>query len=338
MTSPNLSSRFDPGALAPGSLITVFGASGFLGRHLVGALARRGYRVRAAMRRPNQALFLKPMGDVGQIELVQANIRDEASCAAAIDGADAVINLVGILFESGRQRFAAIHQEGAERLARLSAQAGLERFVQLSALGAETSSTAAYARSKAGGEAAVLAHLPTATIVRPSIIFGPEDEFFNRFAALARLSPALPLIGGGQTRFQPVYVKDVADAIAGFGADKTALGCTYEFGGPQVATFAELMAFVLEVTGRSRALIPVPASLAKFEAFFLQLLPNPLLTVDQVELLKYDNVVSDQAEAEGRTLKGVGLEPASYEAIVPSYLYRFRRTGQFGAASGSVGS
>ena len=316
-------------AVRPGGIVTVFGASGFAGRHIVRALARRGYRVRCAVRRPNLAHFLRPMGGVGQVEPVQANIRDEQSCRRAIAGADAVINLVGLLYERGSQRFETVHVEGAARLARLAAQAGIRHFVHMSAIGADGAATSAYARSKAHGEAAVRALLPAAVVIRPSIIFGPEDAFFNRFAALARLSPVLPLIGGGETRFEPVYVKDVADAVAEALARPAMAGNIYELGGPRIFTFRELLVYILKETGRRRLLLPVPFTLARFTAFFLRLMPAPLLTPDQVELLKRDNVVSDQARADGRTLQGLGIEPVSLEAIVPSYLYRFRKAGQF---------
>lgn len=311
--------------LKAGDLITIYGGSGFVGRYLVRALAEQGYRVRVAVRRPNLALFLKPMGDVGQIQPVQANIRNRASCAAAMEGASAVVNLVGVLYESGAQKFDAVHAEGAKQLAELAADAGITNFIQMSAIGADADSTSAYARSKAAGEAAVLKAIPTATIVRPSIIFGPEDQFFNRFAALARISPVLPLIGGGETRFQPVYVKDVAAAMA------TALqrpewnSQVLELGGPDVATFAELMELMLKVIGRTRLLVKIPFFAAKALAYVLQILPAPLLTVDQVELLKHDNVVSEGAPG----LSDLGIEASAMSAILPTYLYRFRRTGQF---------
>lgn len=316
-------------AVPQGGLVTLFGASGFAGRHIVWALARRGYRVRCAVRRPNLAHFLKPMGGVGQVEPIQANIRDEHSCRRAIEGADAVINLVGLLYERGSQRFETVHVHGAARLARLAAAAGVGHFVHMSAIGADEASSSAYVRSKAHGEAAVRAAMPAAVVIRPSIIFGPEDAFFNRFAALARLSPVLPLIGGGETRFEPVYVKNVADAVLEALVRPDMAGKTYELGGPRIFTFRELLAYILKETGRRCLLLPVPFALARLKAFFLQFMPTPLLTPDQVELLKRDNMVSDQARAEGRTLQGLGIEPVSIEAIVPSYLYRFRKAGQF---------
>ena len=306
-------------------LVTVFGGSGFIGRHLVRRLCAKGWRVRVAVRRPNEALFLKPMGDVGQVQLVQANIRDDGSVRAAVSGSDYVINLVGILFESGKQSFSAVQAEGPGRIGAAASAAGVKRVVQISAIGANAESESDYAKSKAAGEAALHAAFPSATILRPSIVFGPEDDFFNRFASLARMLPMLPLIGGGETRFQPVYVADVADAIMAVLADGTTAGKTFELGGPRVYSFRELMEIVLHETGRRRSLIAIPLGLAKLKAWFLQLLPNPMLTVDQVKLLAYDNVVSEGAAG----LKTLGITPTTVEAIVPSYLWRFRPKGQF---------
>jgi len=310
------------------TLVTVFGGSGFLGRHVVRALAKQGYRIRAAVRRPDLAGHLQPMGTVGQIHAVQANLRNAASVEAAARDSDMVVNLVGILFERGRQGFAAVQADGAEYVARAAAQNGA-RMVHVSAIGADPQSPASYARSKADGEARVLAALPSATIVRPSVIFGPEDTFFNRFAALAQISPVLPLVGGGHTRFQPVFVGDVAAVIAQGVAGKTRGGTIYELGGPDVKTFKELMEFTLQTIERRRLLVPLPFGIAKFKAWFLQFLPNPPLTPDQVELLKSDNVVSDAAKQDGRTLEGLGHTPTAMMTIVPSYLWRFRKTGQF---------
>ena len=312
------------------TLVTVFGGSGFLGRHVVRALAREGYRIRPAVRRPDLAVHLQPMGRVGQIHPVQANLRYPASVEAAVRGADVVINLVGILFERGKQRFEAVQAQGAACVARAAAAEGA-RLIHVSALGADADSPALYARTKAAGEAAVLAAAPDATIFRPSIVFGPEDDFFNRFAAMARMSPALPLIGGGETKFQPVFVGDVAQAIAKAVGGRAKGGTIYELGGPEVRSFKELMVYVLSVTERRRLLVPLPFGIAKLQAFFLQFLPTPLLTPDQVELLRTDNVVSAGAISEGRTLSGLGIEPAAMEAIVPGYLWRFRKTGQFRA-------
>jgi NADH dehydrogenase len=310
------------------TLVTVYGGSGFLGRHVVRALAKRHYRIRVAVRRPELAGYLQPLGRVGQIHAVQANLRHAASVEAAAWGAEVLINLVGILFERGRQRFEAVHAYGAEQVA-LAASAHGARLVHVSAIGADANSTSAYGRSKANAERLILAAQPSAAIMRPSIMFGPEDDFFNRFAALARFSPALPLIGGGLTRFQPVFVGDVAQAIAD-AVDGTARpGIIYELGGPDVRTFKELMQYVLATIERKRLLITVPFFLAKAQATILQYFPKPLLTPDQVELLRVDNVVSDAAKTEMRTLQGLGIEPETIEAIVPSYLWRFRKTGQF---------
>src|SRR3954454_4369520 len=309
------------------TLVTVFGGSGFLGRHVVRALARAGYRVRPAVRRPDLAGHLQPLGRVGQIHAVQANLRYPASIAAAVRDADVVINLVGILFERGRQRFEAVQAEGAFAVAQATAAAGA-RLVHVSALGANPDSSSLYARSKAAGEAAVLAGVPDATIFRPSIMFGPEDDFFNRFAALARMSPFLPLIGGGETRFQPVFVGDVAQAILKATGGAAKGGTIYELGGPEAKSFKVLMEYVLAVTERKRLLLPIPFALARLQAMVLQLLPTPLLTPDQVELLRRDNIVSAAAAAEGRTITDLAIAPAALEAIVPSYLWRFRKTGQ----------
>jgi uncharacterized protein YbjT (DUF2867 family) len=313
---------------ATDKLVTVFGGSGFVGRHLVRALCRRGYRVRNAVRRPELAGHLQPLGRVGQVHSVQANVRYPASVAAAIRGADVVINLVGILFERGRQRFEVVQGEGAGVVAEAAAQAGA-RMIHVSALGADPGSPAAYARSKALGEQAVWAATPTATVFRPSIVFGPEDEFFNRFASLARFLPALPLIGGGHTRFQPVFVGDVAQAITKAADGATGAGMTYELGGPEVFTFRQIMEFILATTERRRLLVPLPFGLAEFEAWFLQFTPKPLLTPDQVRLLRRDNIVSDEARRDGRTLQALGIEPSTIESVVPPYLWRFRKSGQF---------
>jgi NADH dehydrogenase len=310
------------------TLVTVYGGSGFLGRHVVRALAKRNYRIRVAVRRPELAGFLQPLGRVGQIHAVQTNLRHAPSVNAAARDAQVLINLVGILFERGRQRFDAVHTYGAEQVA-LAASAHGAHMVHVSAIGTDENSASAYARSKANAEQLVLSAQPLTTIMRPSILFGPEDDFFNRFAALARLSPALPLIGGGLTRFQPVFVGDVATAIADAVDGKTRPGTVYELGGPDVRTFKELMQFVLATIERKRLLVSLPFFLAKLQASFLQYLPKPLLTPDQVELLRTDNVVSKSAKSEGRTLQGLGIEPEPIEAIVPSYLWRFRKTGQF---------
>jgi uncharacterized protein YbjT (DUF2867 family) len=309
-------------------LVTVFGGSGFLGRHVVRALARRGYRIRVAVRRPELAGYLQPMGRVGQINAIQANLRFPDSVAAAVGDADAVVNLVGILFESGRQRFDAVVSKGAQTVAE-AAKAAAAQLVHVSAIGADEDSSSRYARAKAQGERLVHEADETAIIVRPSIVFGPEDDFFNRFAAMARISPALPLVGGGHTRMQPVFAGNVGEAIARAVDGDLRSGATYELGGPEVRTFKELMQFVLAVTHRKRLLVSVPFGLMKFQATLLQLWPKPPITPDQVELLKRDNVVGDDAKRDGRTLEGIGITPESIGAIVPTYLWRFRKTGQF---------
>ncbi|GAU81390.1 complex I NDUFA9 subunit family protein [Bosea sp. BIWAKO-01] len=322
-------------------LITVFGGSGFIGRHVVRALVKRGYRVRVAVRRPDLAGFLQPLGTVGQIMSVQANLRYPDSVAAAVRGADAVINLVGILQEGGRQSFSAVQANGARAIAQACAAHGITRLVQVSAIGAARESRSAYDRSKAEGEAAVLSLVPSAIVLRPSIVFGPEDSFFNRFASLARMLPVLPLIGGGETKFQPVFVGDVAEAAARAIDGTIAGGRIYELGGPEVKSFKELLTYVCEVTGRKRVLASLPFPLARLQARILEivntltlgLLPDELmLTRDQVTLLEIDNVVSKQAKAEGRCFEGIGITPTSVEAVVPSYLWRFRKTGQFDTA------
>jgi uncharacterized protein YbjT (DUF2867 family) len=310
------------------TLVTVFGGSGFLGRHVVRALANRQYRIRVAVRRPELCGHLRPMGRVGQIHAVQANLRYPDSVAAAVRDADIVVNLVGILFERGRQRFDAVQTEGAEAVA-LAANAAGAPLVHISAIGADENSASHYARSKAEGERLVLAAHSGATIVRPSIVFGPEDDFFNRFAALARMAPVLPLVGGGHTRMQPVFAGDAAEAIAKIVDGDAKPGVIYELGGPDVRTFKELMEFVLATIERRRLLVPVPFALMKLQAMLLQLLPKPPITPDQVELLKRDNVVSDDARRDGRTLEGLGIALESMAAIVPTYLWRFRKTGQF---------
>lgn len=315
--------------------VTVFGGSGFLGRHVVRALAERGYRIRVAVRRPDLAFFLQPLGAVGQIQLVQANLRYPDSVKRAVDRADAVVNCVGILNESARQRFSWVQAEGARRVAEATG-AGLP-LVQVSAIGADANSESAYARTKGLGEQAVMAARPDAVIVRPSILFGQGDSFFNRFAGLARALPVLP-IAGSDTRFQPVWVGDVAEAIARAVDGKVEKGRTYELGGPEVKTLRELVEYVLQVTERKRAVVALPEGVARIQARLLEiadtltfgLLPDDLkLTRDQLILLRSDNVVSEQAKAEGRTLEGMGITPRAMEAIVPGYLTRFRRTGQF---------
>jgi NADH dehydrogenase len=311
------------------TLVTVFGGSGFLGRHVVRALCKRDYRIRIAVRRPELAFHLQPIGRVGQIHAVQANLRYPASVEAAMRDSSVAINLVGILAEGGAQTFDAVQARGAETVAK-AAQAAGSRTVHVSAIGANEESPSRYARAKAAGEQAVLSAVPSATIMRPSVVFGPEDQFTNRFAALAQMSPMLPLIGGGKTRMQPVYVGDVATAVADAVDGKAKAGATYELGGPEVLTMREIMEIIMKITGRDRALVSLPFGLAKLQALFLQFAPGPLkLTPDQVALLRSDNVVSDAAKAAGFTLEGLGITPDSVEAIAPQYLWRFRSTGQF---------
>ena len=311
------------------TLVTVFGGSGFLGRNVVRALAKRDYRIRVAVRRPELAGHLQPLGKVGQIHAVQANLRYPASVEAAMRDSHVAINLVGILTEGGGQTFDAVQGKGADTVAQAASRAGA-RMVHVSALGADENSPSRYARAKAAGEKAVLAAVPSAVIMRPSVLFGPEDQFSNRFAALARMSLALPLIGGGKTRMQPAYVADVATAIADAVDGNTKAGATYELGGPEVLTMREIMEIILAITGRDRMLVPLPFGLARLKAMFLQFAPGAMkLTPDQVELLRADNVVSDAAKAAGLTLEGLGITPDSLEAVAPQYLWRFRATGQF---------
>ncbi|HEY1735188.1 MAG TPA: complex I NDUFA9 subunit family protein [Methylovirgula sp.] len=319
-------------------LVTIFGGSGFLGRHVAHELARRGWRIRIATRRPDLSFPTQPSGRVGQIMPVQANLRFPESIAPAIDRADAVINLVGILRPRGPQTFETIHERGARALAEAAKAAGIENFVHVSALGADLESPSLYARTKAAGEAAVLETLPSAIVLRPSVVFGPEDQFFNRFAAMARLIPALPLIGGGKTKLQPVYVGDVAEA-AGIALDgKAQSGKIYELGGPEIASLKDIMRFVVKVTERKRLLLPLPfplawtmaaateAAMAVSFGFFPDLFE---VTRDQVELLRRDNIVSDAAMTDGRTLMGLGIAPESFQALEPAALVRFRKTGRF---------
>jgi len=314
-------------------LVTVFGGSGFLGRHVVRALCKRGYRVRVAVRRPDLAGHLQPLGRVGQIHAVAANLRYPGSVEAAARDADIVINLVGILFEHGRQRFDAVHAFGAEAVA-LAAGAFGAQLIHVSAIGADPDSPSRYGRSKAMGEKLALAAMPSATILRPSILFGPEDDFFNKFAALARIAPALPLVGGGNTRFQPVFAGDVAAAVLA-AIDRPQIGgAIYELGGLEVMSFKALMQYVLATIERRRLLVPIPFGLARMMAAFLQLPTKvvgtkPPLTQDQVDLLLRHNVVSEEAKNAGRTLAGLGIEPVAMGAIVPTYLWRFRKSGQF---------
>lgn len=310
--------------------VTVFGGSGFIGRHLVRRLAARGDVVRVAVRDPVAAAFLKPMGNVGQIVPMRVDIRDQAAVDEAVRGADAVVNLVGILAEGGRQRFDAIQGEGATRIAAAAKAAGVPRFVQVSAIGADAGSPSGYARSKAAGEAGVRRHYPDAPILRPSVVFGPEDDFFNRFARLAQFAPALPLVGGGTTRFQPVYVGDVAAAIEVALDSADASGRTFELGGPRVVDMREVLDYVLAQTRRRRALVNLPFPVANALAAILEKLPAPQLTRDQVKLLRVDNVVA----AGAHDLHSLGIEPTPIEAVVPRYLETYRRGGRYASTGG----
>ncbi len=310
-------------------LITIFGGSGFVGRHLVRALAKRGHRIRVAVRRPDLAGHLQPLGTVSQIQPIQANLRYPQSVANAVQGADAVVNLVGILAEQGRQTFSQVQGEGAKAVAQACQNAGITNFVQMSALGADENSSSIYAQTKAYGEQAAKQYVPNATIIRPSIVFGPEDNFFNQFASLARFLPVLPLIGGGETKFQPVFVGDVADLIARVIDGEAAPAKTYELGGSDIMSFKQILEYILDVTGRKRLLLPLPFPIAMAQAAIMEWLPGQMLTRDQVRLLQSDNIVSEAAVQQGRTLEGAGITPSSVSAIVPTYLYRFRKAGQF---------
>ncbi len=319
-------------------LVTIYGGSGFVGRYIARRMAKAGWRVRVAVRRPNEAIFVRPYGTPGQVEPVACNIRDDASIAAAMAGADAVVNCVGILVEDGRNRFQAVQAEGAGRIARLAAAAGVARLVHVSAIGADAASPSVYARTKAAGEAAVTAAFPGAVILRPSVIFGPEDQFFNRFAGMARLGPVLPVVGAA-TRFQPVYVDDVAAAAERALTGDAAPG-VYELGGPEVATFRDLMRRMLAVIQRRRLVVNVPFFAARIMAFgfdalqtlTLGLWVNGVLTRDQVRNLARDNVVTPGA----RGLADLGIAPTPMEAVLPDYLWRYRPSGQFAAIKASA--
>ncbi|MBI1187347.1 MAG: NAD-dependent epimerase/dehydratase family protein [Alphaproteobacteria bacterium] len=317
-------------------LIVVFGGSGFIGRQVVRALAKRGAAVRVPMRVPHLGHELRVMGDVGQIQLFQANIRNAESVKRALKGATGVVNCVGLLSEKGKQSFQLIQADGAATIARAAKEAGVQRFVQISAIGADAASKSRYARTKAAAETAVRAAMPNATILRPSIVFGPEDSFFNRFADMAKFAPALPLIGGGKTKFQPVFVGDVAEAVCAALTRPDAQGRTYELGGPRVYTFKELLAFTLAQSARKRPLVPLPFFLAQPLGVLLDWLfrLNPFgdapLTGDQVTLLRTDNIVA--ADGEVGTIADLGVvELETIETIAPTYLWRFRPHGQFEA-------
>lgn len=311
-------------------LVTVFGGSGFLGRHIVRLLAKKGFRIRVACRRPDLAGHLQPLGNVGQITAVQANLRYRDSVDRAVVGADYVVNCVGILFESGRNTFDAVQAFGAKAIAE-AAKAQGAKLVHISAIGADKNSNADYARTKAIAEEAVLKAVKDAVILRPSIVFGPEDGFFNKFADMSRLAPALPLVGGGHTKFQPVYVADVAEAVVKGVVGEIDGGKIYELGGPEVLSFKQCLQTMLKVISRSRPLVHLPWAIASLIGSVTSLIPfiDPPLTEDQVELLKSDNVVSDQAKSEGRDLAGMGITPKAVETILPTYLVHFRPSGQY---------
>jgi NADH dehydrogenase len=309
--------------MATRRLATVFGGSGFIGRYVVKRLAAAGYVVRVAVRDPEAAMFLRPMGAVGQIVPLYAPVGQEALVARAAEGADVVINLTGILAEAKKGDFYRVHAEGAARIARLAASSVARHLIHISAIGADAKSPSDYARSKALGEAAVRSAFPRAVILQPSILFGPEDGFFNRFAAMARISPLLPIVGG-KTRFQPVYVGDVADAVlAGVTRDDTA-GCLFELGGPDVKTFRELIEYMLKIIGKNRDILDLPLPLARFQAMFLERLPGKLLTGDQIKLLQRDNIVAEGA----LDLASLGIVPTPMDLILSSYLGRFRKGGR----------
>ena len=311
-------------------LVTVFGGSGFIGRHVVRALAKRGYRIRVAVRRPDLAGFLQPLGNVGQISFVQANLRYRSSIDRAVDGASHVVNCVGILHESGRNTFDAVQEFGGRAVAEAARNAGAT-LTHLSAIGANSGSQSSYGRTKGRAEAAILSIKPDAVIFRPSVVFGPEDSFFNKFADMARMFPVLPLVGGGKTKFQPVYVEDVAEAVARAVDGKVETGKIYELGGPEVLTFRECLETMLKVTVRKNPLVSLPFGIASMIGSIASLVPfiAPPITPDQVKLLKHDNVVSKEAEAEGRTLKGLGIKPTMATSVLDSYLVHYRPHGQY---------
>lgn len=303
--------------------ITIFGGSGFVGRYIVQKFAENGDQIRVAVRHPNSAQFLKPLGNVGQITPVQTSLSSMDNLSHIIKGSDVVINLVGILYEKGSQTFKKIHVEGASNIAKTACHLSVPTLIHMSALGANKDSRARYASTKARGEEEVMKHFPEATLFRPSVIFGNEDAFLNRFAQMALLSPFLPLIGGGRTRFQPVYVGDVADCFFKASSLETAKGQTYELGGPSIYTFKELMLYLLQTIHRQRLLLPLPFGLAKIIGGIVQFLPSPPLTPDQVELLKTDNTLSPQS----LNAEDLGIVPKALETIAPLYLARYRPRG-----------
>jgi uncharacterized protein YbjT (DUF2867 family) len=308
--------------MATRRVATVFGGSGFIGRYVVKRLAHQGYVVRVPSRYPEGALFLKPMGAVGQVVPLYAPVTIEATVQRAVEGAEVVVNLVGALTESPAASFEAVHTEGAERIARLSAAAGVARLIQVSAIGADPNSPSRYASTKGKAEQAVLAAFPQATILRPSLVFGPEDQFFNRFAAIARMSPIMPVIHG-ETKMQPVYVSDVADAAMAALASSTTRGKIFEIGGPRVWTFREILAFILKTTHRDRTLLNIPMGIARLQASILQHVPGKPLTPDQLLMLSKDSVVAPGALG----LADLGITPTPVELIVPAYLSRYQPGG-----------
>lgn len=309
-------------------LVTIFGGSGFVGTQVVQELAREGYRIRVAVRRPDLAGHLKPLGSVGQIQPIQANIRNVASIERAVDGANIVINLAGIGHEHGRQRFRAVHTMGAKNVAEAAKAAGAETLVHMSALGADAQSHSSFFKSKAMGESEVLKAFPDAIVLRPSAIFGTADKFFNRLAFMVRFLPILPL-ADGNARFQPVYVGDVAKACSLAAEGKVKPAKIYELGGPETETLRQLVQRTLRETCRSNPIVPMPMMAIKLKTFFLQLLPSPTLTVDRLVRLETDNVVSEEAQGQKRTLVAFGISATSMDAILPTYLWRFRKHGQF---------
>jgi NADH dehydrogenase len=319
------------------TLVTVIGGSGFLGRQIVRRLARDGYRLRVTTRKPSHALSVQPLGNVGQIALVKADIRNEADIAKAVDGAAIVINLVGILKPSGGRTFDAIHNEGAAIVARLAAKAGVGRLIHISAIGADPKAKSSYASSKGEGEAAVRQAFPRATILRPSVVFGQGDGFFNRFAGLMRMSRvAFPLFGGGKTKFQPVFVGDVADAVANAAADARTQGRTYELGGPAAYTLKEILELVAKTTERKRMWVPIPFFLLDLGAALTGWLPYAPITLDQARLLRKDNVVKAGADAANvGTIADLGVQPTAVEAVLETYLYPYRPTGQYAEPRGA---
>jgi uncharacterized protein YbjT (DUF2867 family) len=311
-------------------LVTVFGGSGFVGRHVVRVLAKRGYRIRVAVRRPDLAGFLMTAGNLGQISFVQANLRYRNSIDRAVEDAQFVVNCVGILSETGRNTFDAVQEAGGRAVAEAARAVGA-KLTHISAIGADAGSTSSYGRTKGKAEASILSIMPDAIIMRPSIVFGPEDGFFNKFADMSRLAPALPLIGGGKTKFQPVYVEDVAEAVGRAVDGKLAPGKIYELGGPEILSFRQCLETVLKVVNRKRRLVSMPFGLASLIGNVASMVPliTAPITADQVKLLKNDNVVSAAAEAEGRTLSGIGIRPTLLVSVLPSYLVRYRPQGQF---------